>query len=315
MAQLITVGETMAVLTPDRNGPLRYAPNFRPYIAGSESNVAIGAAKLGVSTEWFSRLGDDEFGHLIRGKILAEGVECGNVIFDSGHPTGIMFKEIGPRDTKVFYYRSGSAASRLCPSDLDRLSVKGAEIVYMTGITPVLSESCRDTVEELYGRAMRENVMIAFDPNIRKKLWKGIDHIPFLRSLVLKSDIVLTGLSEAMEIFQAETTEDIIETIFREGRAKHIAIKDGGKGALVTDGNRVVNLPPFPCRPVETVGAGDGFNAGFLAGIIKGEKIEKAGFMGSVCGAMATQTAGDYEGYPDAAQMERIMRGQQEITR
>lgn len=315
MAELFTFGETMAAFAPDREGPLRYAGNFQPYAAGSESNVAVGAAKLGVDTEWFSRLGMDEFGYFIRGKLRAEGVKCGRLIFDREHPTGIMFKGIAGGETKVFYYRKDSAASTMCPSDLDRLDLEGVRIVYLTGITPVLSESCRKTVEAMFDLAERRNITVAFDPNIRKKLWHGKDHTEMLRRFTLRSGIVLTGLDEGREIFGVQTVEEIVQTVFQKGRAEYLVIKDGARGAVVSDGSQTIKIPPYPCTPIETIGAGDGFNAGFLSGIIKGADLEKAAIIGSICGAMATQTRGDYEGYPDAEEMRTALEGRREPAR
>ena len=90
MPECLTLGETMAAFAPDRTGPLRYVPNYSLRIAGAESNTAIGAAKLGVSAAWISRLGADEFGQYIRNQIRAEGVDCSGVHFDPAHRTGVM---------------------------------------------------------------------------------------------------------------------------------------------------------------------------------------------------------------------------------
>ena len=83
----------------------------------------------------------------------------------------------------------------------------------------------------------------------------------------------------------------------------------GTNGAWVADKTTREKLPPYPCKPVEPIGAGDGFNAGFLAGYLQGRDVITAGRMGAVCGALATQTPGDVEGYPDAIQMEAALTG------
>lgn len=103
MPECLTLGETMAAFAPDRTGPLRYVPNYSLRIAGAESNTAIGAAKLGVSAAWISRLGADEFGQYIRNQIRAEGVDCSGVHFDPAHRTGVMFKQTGSGESSVFY--------------------------------------------------------------------------------------------------------------------------------------------------------------------------------------------------------------------
>ena len=129
MPQLITIGETMAAFTPDSVGALRYVQNFGIRTAGAESNVAVGLAKLGLEAAWVSRLGTDEFGCFIRNQLRAEGVDCSRVIYDPDHRTGIMFKETGVGETKVFYYRENSAASHLCPEDVTPALLDGVKVL------------------------------------------------------------------------------------------------------------------------------------------------------------------------------------------
>ena len=309
MPQLITIGETMAAFTPDSVGALRYVQNFGIRTAGAESNVAVGLAKLGLEAAWVSRLGTDEFGWYIRNQLRAEGVDCSGVKFDPIHRTGVMFKQTSSGETSVFYYRADSAASHLEPEDLDEAMLRGCRILHLSGLTPVLSESCRRTVEAAIEMAKRNGVKISFDPNIRRKLWRGQDYAPLIRELTLQSEIVLLGLDEADALFGLRDPDAIFDLLFRDGCAQYVAIKDGGNGAWVADKTTREKLPPYPCKPIEPIGAGDGFNAGFLAGILQGRDVVTAGRMGAICGALATQTPGDVEGYPDAAQMEAALTG------
>lgn len=315
MPKLITLGETMAMMVPENDGPLRYVTNFRIRMAGAESNVAIGVCKLGEDASWIGRLGDDEFGRYLLNQMRSEGVDCSHSIFDEKHRTGVMFKEIGEGETKVFYYRENSAASHMCPGDLNRRMFNGASILHLTGITPVLSESCRDTVLAAIELAKSCGLSISFDPNIRRKLWGEKDFRELIRDITLKSNIVLMGLSEAKALFGLDDQQKIFEKLFSLGTAKYIAIKNGDKGAIVSDGSQSVTIAPYPCRCVDPVGAGDGFNAGFLTGIMRGEDIVTAGRMGAICGALATQTTGDMEGYPDAKQMSQALNNSEIIYR
>ena len=309
MARLITIGETMAAFTPGANGPLRYVNSFGIRSAGAESNVAVGLAKLDIDAAWISRVGQDEFGHFLRNAIRAEGVDCSKLIFDAQHRTGVMFKEVSAGGTSVYYYRENSAASHLCPEDLKEEWFIEAEIIHLSGITPVLSDSCMAMVEKAFALAEKHNTMVSFDPNIRKKLWKDTDYTPVIRSFTLKSDIVLIGLDEAKVLFGTDDVERIVHILRSEGRARYIAIKDGGNGAWVADCEQCMHIPPYPCNPIEPIGAGDGFNAGFLAGLMKGCDLQTAGRMGGICGALATQVPGDVEGYPDSLQMEKALSG------
>jgi len=311
MPEIVTMGETMAALVPSAPGALRYVSQYGIRTAGAESNVAVGLAKLGVGVAWFSKLGEDEFGHYICNQIRSEGVDCSRVRFDPAHRTGVMFKQLSAGETSVFYYRENSAASHLTAEDVRGALpglLEGARVLHLTGITPVLSESCKEAVLTALRLARERHVAVSFDPNIRRKLWGSTDYTPLLRSLTLDSEIVLLGLDEAEALLGVEEPEAVFDTLFAQGRAQLAAIKDGARGAWVSDGTERLHLPPHPCRPVEPVGAGDGFNAGLLAGYVQGRSLEEAGRMGAVCGALATEVPGDVEGYPDAARLDAILR-------
>lgn len=315
MAELLTIGETMATFTPGYPGPLRYADNFHMRIAGAESNTAIGAAKLGIKTEWYSRLGDDEFGRFVCNRIRSEGVRCDHVVFDEKYCTGIMFKEQSAGETRVTYYRKDSAASGMSQVDLKPEFFSGTKIIHMTGITPVLSSSCREMTEEAFALAKKKGIDVSFDPNIRQKLWKEDEHKQLLKELALDSDILLMGKDEGKLLFGTEEADHLCDIVFTKGRAKYLAVKNGEAGAVVSDREHIIKIPPFPCRCLDPVGAGDGFNAGFLAGILSGKSLKKCGQMAGICGALATQCTGDVEGYPDKKQMEQILSGTQIVYR
>lgn len=315
MSKVITIGETMAALTPGQPGALRYVTDYRLRIAGAESNLAIGLAKLGIEAAWISKLGEDELGYFVRNQIRSEGVDCQDVMFDPEHRTGLMLKETGVTETKVFYYRENSAASRLSPQDLKEELFQNADLLHLTGITPVLSDSCEQTILEAVRLGKKHDLLISFDPNVRKKLWRGRDYTSLLAKLALESEIVLLGLSEAEILFGEKDPKAIFDFLFQKGCARYAAIKNGAEGAWVADQCRQISIAPYPCRCIDPVGAGDGFNAGFLAGILSGENLETAGRMGCICGALATQTTGDVEGYPDRKQMDAALSGAEIICR
>lgn len=315
MSELITMGETMAAFTPGSQGPLRYVMDYHLRTAGAESNVAVGAAKLGISVSWFSRLGEDEFGHYVCNQIRGEGVDCSHVIFDLEHPTGVMFKENGASETKVFYYRKNSAASCLNPDDIPPTLFEGAKIFHISGITPILSESCRCAVEASVRTAREKGLNISFDPNIRRKLWGETDHSDYLRRMMFQSEILLLGIDEAEALLGLNNPQEIAKRLFEAEAVQYVAIKSGAQGAYVADRDSFHFIHPFPCCSVDPIGAGDGFDAGFLAGLLQGHDVKKAGQMGGICGALATEVNGDTEGYPDHLRMEQLLSGDEIIYR
>ena len=315
-AEVITMGETMVCFSPDTPAPLRYVDHYHRRIAGAESNLAIGLSKLGHRAAWVSRLGDDEFGRYVQNAVRAEGVDTGAVRFDGENPTGLMFKETSRGETRVYYYRKGSAASAMRPEDLDESLFREAKLLHLTGITPVLSDSCRDTVFYAVELAEKYGLKISFDPNIRRKLWGDRDYSPLIRELCGRCHILMIGREEAEALYREAEPEALFWWVFSEGnRVEAVVVKDGANGAWAADCAGAVFLEPVPCRCVDPIGAGDAFNAAFLAGVLEGRTLEDCGRMGAVAGAMATETDGDTEGYPDRRKLESMLNNREEFYR
>jgi 2-dehydro-3-deoxygluconokinase len=315
MAEVITFGETMAAFVPAGTGPLRYVTDYHMRIAGAESNTAIGLAKLGHEVSWISRLGRDEFGQYICNSIRSEGVDCSHVIYDEAHRTGIMFKQISTGETSVTYYRQDSAASHMRPEDLDASMFAGAKYLHISGITPVLSEDCYETILRAMELAKEYQVKISFDPNIRRKLWKDQDYTGRIRDIAVRSQILLMGLDEAEVLFGSREPQKLQKQIFSGSEVEMAAMKNGAAGAWVADRASCSPIEPYPCKCIDPVGAGDGFNAGFLAGLLEQKTLVECGQLGAIIGALATENLGDTEGYPDRWQLERITGKQKQVFR
>ena len=94
-----------------------------------------------------------------------------------------------------------------------------------------------------------------------------------------------------------------------------VAIKDGGNGAYIYHKKEYYFIPPYPCKCVESIGAGDAFNAGFLSGILSNCNLEICGKMGGIAGAMVTEVVGDVENQPDIEKMENCLKEKKEVFR
>lgn len=263
--RLITVGETMMMLTPEDAEPLATAKNLSLHPGGAESNVASHAAHLGVSSAWVSALGDDVLGHRIRRSIADHGVDTRWVSFDSTAPTGVYFKDPGHG---VLYYRRGSAASRMNPGTVAGVPLEDAGIVHLSGITPALSPSCAELVEKMFERVSESAASLSFDVNYRPSLWLGDTAAPTLRVLANRADIVFVGLDEAQSLWGCSTPADV-RTMLPD--PERVIVKDGDVGATeFTDGSQTFE-PAIPTDVVEAVGAGDAFAAGYLCSALRGD--------------------------------------------
>lgn len=309
MPELITLGETLILFSPEVDGPLRYVDRFQRRAAGAESNVAIGVSRLGHSAGWISRVGDDEFGRYILTSLRGDGVDVSQVRLGPG-PTAVMFRERGLLGrVDVVYYRQGSAASFLGPDDLDPAYWRGARLLHLTGITPALSASCRAAVYRAVELARANGLAISFDPNLRLKLWSLAEAQSVLRDLAGRADWVLVGLEEGKILFERGNEEEVAAAILEAGAGAAV-IKLGTEGASLHRRGERIHTPAFPAsRVVDPVGAGDGFDAGFLAGWLKGWKDLDCLRLGALVGALAVTVPGDVEGYPDWQQVQKYWQG------
>ena len=301
---VVTFGESMVLFGPDSSGPLRYVQNFNKSIAGAESNVAIALAKLGHKVGFFSKLGNDEFGRYIQATIRGEGVDVSRVRVEPLKSTGILFKErFMHSNPNVYYYRKDSAASTLKPEDLDEAYIKSAKILHITGITPALSESCRKTVFKAIEIAKASNVLISFDPNIRLKLWTREEAIPVLLKIAKQSDIIFPGIDEGEMLLGLLKPEDIAEKFMSMG-CSTVAVKLGAEGCFVASHESTMYINSYKLdNPQDTVGAGDGFAAGFLSGMLNKLDLKLCAEQANGVGAMAVLVKGDMEGYPSLEQL------------
>ncbi|GGH88054.1 2-dehydro-3-deoxygluconokinase [Pullulanibacillus pueri] len=316
---VVTLGESMVLFTPETPGYMRYASTFTSKIAGAESNVAVGLARLGHHVGWFSRLGADEFGKKIFTFLRGEGVDVSKALFDGEAPTGLYFKEmVTDEEINVYYYRGNSAASRLSPEDLDEAYIAGARYLHLTGITPALSASCRETVFKAIDIAKQKGVTVVFDPNLRRKLWSEEEARRVLLDIVSKADIVLPGISEGEFLFGKDQPEDMAKKFIECGPSS-VVLKLGAEGAYYYSKHEGEGyVPGFPIkRVVDPVGAGDGFAAGFLSGLLERLPFEKAVQRGAAIGAIVTTFSGDVEGLPDRKKVETFIKGmnQEDILR
>lgn len=308
---VVTIGESMVQMTPMRTGLLRHATHFERFVAGAESNFAIGVARLGHRAGWISRVGQDEFGACVLAAVRGEGVDTSSVVIDEEAPTGVYFKERRRSDlTRVYYYRSTSAASRLAPDDLDADYIGQAKYLHLTGITPALSATCRKTTWEAIRLAEQHDVFVSLDPNVRHKLWPKSEARAVLRDMIPYVHTVLVGSDEATLLTDETHPEAAAHALQAMGPAQ-VVVRLGKDGALVlAKQGGVVREAAIDVDPVEVVGAGDAFNAGYLSGQLRGWGVARSLRLGNILGGLATTVLGDIEGFPTWSEVQPYLKGE-----
>jgi 2-dehydro-3-deoxygluconokinase len=302
---LVTVGETLVLLSPPGVGRLRHASTLHVGIGGAESNVAIGVRRLGQRACWIGRLGADEFGDLVLGRIRSEGVDVDGAIRDPAVSTSVMVKERRTADlTRVTYYRSDGPGARLQPTDLNPDAIAGAGVLHLTGITPALSSSARETVHKAAEIARGARVPVSLDLNYRAALWTPAEAARELTELVRVSDIVFAGEDEAELLGLVGDPAEVASRLAELG-PRHAVVKLGVRGAVACVDGAQLAVPAVPVQAVDPVGAGDAFVAGYLAEFLAGEPAAQMMAVAARCGAFAVTSPGDWEGLPTRSDLAR----------
>ena len=311
--EVITFGETMGLLIGGSKG-IEHSASLDKSFGGAESTVAMGLARLGHRVGWFSLLGDDPMGRLILKTIRGEGVDVSRARLTAEAPTGLILREQLAGKMSVYYYRKFSAASRMRPEDLDAGYLSQAKFLHLTGITPALSPNCRDTVREAIRIAKSSGVKVVFDPNLRLKLW-GLDEArKVLLELAEEADYFLPGLDELKLLYETDDFEEIVGRL--RGLKAQSILKGGDDETYVIGPDEVVAVPYFKAKHfVDPIGAGDGFCAGFLSGILRGFDPVEAVRLGNLVGSLVVQTIGDWEGLPTREEADAVLNDKAHVER
>jgi 2-dehydro-3-deoxygluconokinase len=295
---LVALGETMVLFVTEPASPLRQAHTFVRSIAGAESNVAIGVARLGLKTAWCGRVGGDALGLAILDRLGAEGVDISRAVIDENGWTGVLVRDRHHEQRiNVAYARRGSAASALSPGDVDADWIGSARVLHVTGITPALSETAAAAVERALELAAAAGVEVSFDVNLRRRLWADELAAPALQSLVPRVNVLFATEEELLVLSGTSEIQAGAEWALELG-VRTVVIKRGVEGAIAFDRNETIEVEACRVSPVDPVGAGDAFVAGYLAAGLAGQGLLARLEQGCRTGAAAVQVPGDIEGLP-----------------
>jgi 2-dehydro-3-deoxygluconokinase len=305
LGRVITAGETMALVVPPSPGRLRHATSLSLSIGGAESNVAIGLARLGIPASWISVLGDDELGELVLHRLRAEGVDTSGVRRITDRPTGLYLREEVAGRLRVYYYRSGSAAATLSPNAFDPNMLQGAAFLHLTGITGALSQECAEFLPWAATTARDAGVRVSYDVNYRSRLWEPSAAQAATEALLPLIDVLFVGHDEANALWGWET-DTALEQLSKIGPSEVILKLGAGGCAAMINGEQLTS-PGFPARQLDPIGAGDAFDAGYLAATLWGWAPEKRLRAANAMGAFCVQNLGDYEGLPNRRELDGFL--------
>lgn len=303
---LLCMGEPMLEFNrqpDDGTGRVLYLRGF----GGDTSNAAIAAARQGVRAGYVTAVGTDWAGDAFLRLWAEEGVDTATVIRDPDAPTGVYFVDHDARGHHFTFYRTGSAASRYTPAMLPEPAIRAARVFYASGISQAISASAADAVFRAMEIARGAGVTVAYDTNLRLRLWPKARARAVIHAAIAMSDIALPSREDAEALTGLADPQAIAERYLRLG-ARIVAVKCGREGALLaTADGTVARAAPHAVDAVDATGAGDTFCGAFLARIILGDPPEAALAYANAAAALSTTGYGAVAPIPRRAAVEALL--------
>ncbi len=299
VGRVVCVGETMVSVRVQ--GRLKLGHPAVTSIGGSESNVAIGLARLGHEVAWVGAVGADEPGELVVRTLRAEGVDVGHVRRDPTRPTGVMFREQRTGDiARVDYVRAGSAGSAVDDDLVSRALHPTPALVHVSGVTAAVSPVAAAATATALREARRLGAVTSLDINHRSRLWSADEASAALTPLLADVDVLFASADELPLVHAGATTPP------SPGGPAEVVVTHGAGGAEAWGPDVHHRERARPVRVVDVVGAGDAFVAGYLSARLDGLGLTERLVRGSDVAAVAVSSAGDWEGLPTRAELATL---------
>lgn len=306
--EVISLGEALIDFISLESGvSLEKAPGFEKCPGGAPANYAVACSRLGLPTGFIGKVGDDAFGRFLVKTLADRGVDVSQVAY-SEHRTALAFVSIADDGERHFmFYRRPCADVMLEEKDIDADYISDSRMLHFGTVS--LSESpSREATLRAVELASGSGVNVSFDPNIRFHLWpKTREEIKEeVISVARRCDTFLPSQEEA-EFLSGMDVEGALEEFLTWG-PRTVCIKLGAKGCIAGDRSGTVSVPGIKAKAVDATGAGDGFDAGFTLGILRGKDLGTSALLGNAVGSLVVRKRGAMTSLPTLAEVEALVR-------
>lgn len=317
MADALCLGELLVDFVPTRTGAgLAEAEAFQKAAGGAPANVAVGLARLGVSSGFMGQVGDDGFGRFLAGTLAGAGVDTAALRVTARARTALAFVSLAADGEREFlFYRSPSADMLYSPEDVDEAAIARAKLLHFGSIS-LISEPSRSATLHAVALARRAGLRVSYDPNLRLALWPDAAAARDGMRLGLRyADIVKIGAEEVEFLTGSNDPVAGVRALWHDG-LRFVAVTRGAAGCLWLTPDAQGAVPGFDVDAVDTTGAGDAFMAGLLAGLLEASaggadadpaSLDRACRLGNAMGALTATGRGAIPSIPDRRAVEAFL--------
>ncbi|RLC82522.1 MAG: hypothetical protein DRI61_02060 [Chloroflexi bacterium] len=307
MACVLTVGDInidiVALLDqyPPKGGDA-LAKRGELHIGGSAANTALVLARFGLEVSLLGRVGSGILADYALQGLRKAGVELSLVQRDPEVPIGVMFIAVTPDGERTMFGFRG-ANTRLKPVRLGEGELGKLRWVHISGYA-LLEEPQRTAALRILETARQKGITVSLDVG----MCTAIHAREEVRKLLPQVDVLFPNLEEARLLSQKEEADEALKALVERG-VKLIALKLGEKGCMIGDGEKAFTVPAFAIDAVDTTGAGDSFNAGFILGQLWGLNLPESALLGNALGGLACTVVGAGESLPTPQKVVALLQG------
>ncbi|XP_009132586.1 probable fructokinase-7 [Brassica rapa] len=312
---VVCFGEMLIDFVPTVGGvSLAEAPAFKKAPGGAPANVAVGVSRLGGSSAFVGKVGDDEFGRMLADILRLNNVDNSGMRFDHKARTALAFVTLrGDGEREFLFFRHPSADMRLLESELDKNLIQKAKIFHY-GSIGLIEEPCRSTQLAAMKIAKASGSLLSYDPNLRLPLWpseeaarKEIMSIWNLADVIKISEEEITFLTGGDDPYDDEV---VLRKLFHPN-LKLLVVSEGPNGCRYYTQEFKGRVGGVKVKAVDTTGAGDAFVSGLLNSLASDltlltdeKKLREALLFANACGAITATERGAIPAMPtmDAVQ-------------
>jgi ribokinase len=303
--EIISLGDTAVDLVASVPEHPRFGGDseisvLQRHLGGSAANFAVAIARLGISSGLISKVGTDEAGRFLHDGLEREGVDITHLKREDG-ATGTIFVIVERSGQRTMLSFRGVNV-RLLPEEIPREYIATTRLLHVSGYSLVHAPQC-DAALTAMKYAKDANVRISLDPSPLVHL-AGRKVLAETLGLV---DLLLPNEAEAKYLSRKKNIRNAGRTLLEKG-ASIVAMKLGPKGCLVMDQNDEFRVPAFNVETIDTTGAGDAYNAAFLAGHLKGWDLKRSAEFANAAAALKTMKGGARNGLPRIGELEAFMK-------
>ena len=306
---IITLGESLIELSCDES--LTYAKSLDKDYGGDNITTAVAALKMGSKVGYISKVGADSFKDFLLDSWQSEGLDVSQVKLIEG-VNGVYFIARPQNADKEFAcYRKKTAGTKLSIDDISADYIKSASYIYTTGLTQSLSLSAKETVKKAFTIAKENNVQIAYDPNYNKHIWSPEEAKEAFEEVEDLVDILFLNLNnDSAKILEMASIDMIMKHLWDKGISIVVIKTFVEKGYYVGYQGEVTFTKYYTAENIlDTTGAGDAFNGGFLHGLASGLTPFEAVKLASVLAGLQAQNIGAIKSIPSKDKVYSLYKG------